>query len=85
MDDVTTDQPVTIDPLASSSPGHSDLKKRDVVRAFAHIDNFWRRFDLSLYLVLDLVLFIFFGGNLGVLLYWISSSREGESSMVRKW
>ncbi|TYJ56955.1 hypothetical protein B9479_002401 [Cryptococcus floricola] len=71
----------TIDPLASSSADHSDMQKRDVVRAFAHIDNFWRHFDLKLYLVL----FFFFGGNLGVLLFWICSSREGESSMVRKW
>ncbi|TYJ56957.1 hypothetical protein B9479_002403 [Cryptococcus floricola] len=78
MDAVPTDQPVTIDPLASSSTGHSDLGKRDVVRAFAHIDNFWRRCDLSLYLVLSII----FGGNVGVLLFWICSSREGESSIT---
>ncbi|ODO07917.1 hypothetical protein I350_03498 [Cryptococcus amylolentus CBS 6273] len=81
IDNPTTDQPVSIDPLATSSPSHSDLKKRDVVRAFAHIDNFWRRLDLSLYLGL----LIFFCGNLGLLLSWILSAKQGESSMAHKW
>ncbi|ODN82497.1 hypothetical protein L198_07719 [Cryptococcus wingfieldii CBS 7118] len=76
-----TPQPVPTDPLASSPPSHPDSNKQDVVRAFAHVDDFWGRLDLSLYLWLV----IFFGGNVGVLLYYIFSPKEGVHSVARKW